>query len=160
MGLLLNGRFCRSEAINQALVAQWIEHLTTDQKVVGSTPAERTSPWYTVCCACETNGIPEAMGERCGGRRIDTGGRGRDSFLSCGHSRSTDATDRYRGRNPARCRPKFRGDAARCRKHQKRFHIRPRPFGDAARDCCVVVVPSGVVTLLFTDIEGSTRRRR
>jgi len=23
-----------------ALVAQWIEHLTTDQKVVGSTPAE------------------------------------------------------------------------------------------------------------------------
>ena len=25
-----------------ALVAQWIEHLTTDQKVVGSTPAERT----------------------------------------------------------------------------------------------------------------------
>ena len=26
-----------------ALVAQWIEHLTTDQKVVGSTPAERTN---------------------------------------------------------------------------------------------------------------------
>jgi hypothetical protein len=26
-----------------ALVAQWIEHLTTDQKVVGSTPAERAS---------------------------------------------------------------------------------------------------------------------
>ena len=26
-----------------ALVAQWIEHLTTDQKVVGSTPAERAT---------------------------------------------------------------------------------------------------------------------
>ena len=26
-----------------ALVAQWIEHLTTDQKVVGSTPAERAN---------------------------------------------------------------------------------------------------------------------
>ena len=25
----------------QALVAQWIEHLTTDQKVGGSTPSER-----------------------------------------------------------------------------------------------------------------------
>ena len=35
----------------QALVAQWIEHLTTDQKVVGSTPAERTiriSAWSSV----------------------------------------------------------------------------------------------------------------
>ena len=31
--------------LGDALVAQWIEHLTTDQKVVGSTPAERTK-----CC--------------------------------------------------------------------------------------------------------------
>ena len=29
-----------SRLLGVALVAQWIEHLTTDQKVVGSTPAE------------------------------------------------------------------------------------------------------------------------
>ena len=31
----------------QALVAQWIEHLTTDQKVRGSSPFERASCIFT-----------------------------------------------------------------------------------------------------------------
>jgi hypothetical protein len=30
--------------INPALVAQWIEHLTTDQKVGGSSPSKRAKP--------------------------------------------------------------------------------------------------------------------
>ena len=50
--LLLNWHSCVScaarnlYALVDALVAQWIEHLTTDQKVVGSTPAERTKCYY------------------------------------------------------------------------------------------------------------------